>query len=117
MHELSIAKSMVDAVLEQTAPDRVVAVHLELGKLSGVEVDAIDFCFDVVTRGTRLEGARLSIEQPAGQGRCRRCGAEFAVTSLLSECACGSLDIELSSGDQVRIRHVEVKRDVRDLRV
>lgn len=117
MHELSIAQSMVEAVLEQTSSDRVLAVHLEIGKLSGVEVDSIRFCFDVVTRGTRLEGARLSIDQPAGHGRCRDCGARFDVASLLSGCPCGSLDVELSSGDQVRIRHVEVRRDVRDLRV
>lgn len=117
MHELSIAQSMVQAVRDFTGGAKVVAVRLEIGRLSGVEVDSIRFCFDVVIRGTPLEGARLHVDEVPGHGRCRACGSEFEVTIPLPACACGSVDVETTSGDQVRIRDVEVVRHVRDVRV
>ena len=55
MHELSIANSLVESVAEaaqQAGAARVVAVHLRLGALSGVERDALEFCYDIASRGT-----------------------------------------------------------------
>lgn len=117
MHELAITQCVVEAVVERVGPDRVTMVRLEIGALSGVEVDAVRFCFDVVARGTSVEGARLEIDEPAGEGHCRRCAARFPVTDPLAVCDCGSVDVRISSGDQLRVREVEVARDVRDVRL
>ncbi|WP_199431946.1 hydrogenase maturation nickel metallochaperone HypA [Qaidamihabitans albus] len=117
MHELSITQSMVEAIAEQTGGRRVLRVVLEIGRLSGVEVDAVRFCFDVVAAGTAVEGAELEIDEPQGQARCRQCGTTFEPSDPLAGCACGSLDLEVTSGEQLRIREVRVKRDVRDVRV
>lgn len=117
MHELSLAHSVVEAITDRLGEQPVVRVRLEIGKLSGVVVDSIRFCFEVVTQGTTLQGATLQIEEPDGQARCRHCGNEFAVTDLLAACDCGSLDIAIQAGDQLRIQEVEVARDVRNLRV
>lgn len=65
MHELSVAISLVDAACERLdalGDVRVEAVCVRLGPLSGVVKDALLFCFDAATQGTRLEGARLDIE-------------------------------------------------------
>ncbi|WP_019819100.1 hydrogenase maturation nickel metallochaperone HypA/HybF [Saccharomonospora saliphila] len=117
MHELSITQGVVRAVVEHTGGDRVLVVRLEIGALSGVEVDSVRFCFDAVTRGTPLDGAELVVDRPEGRGRCRPCGAEFPLGSVLDGCACGSLDVEVVAGEQLRIRNVEVARDVRNMRV
>ena len=63
---------------------------LEVGKLSGVMADAIAFCFDVVARGTILEGASLEILEIDGLARCETCGLEFEAETLFAPCACGS---------------------------
>ncbi|PRX51006.1 hydrogenase nickel incorporation protein HypA/HybF [Prauserella shujinwangii] len=117
MHELSIAQSIVSGITEQVGDRNVLRVGLEIGRLSGVEVDAIRFCFDVVAAGTPVEGAELVIDEPPGRARCRGCGAESALADLLGGCACGGLDLEVLSGEQLRIREVRVQRDVRDVRV
>ncbi|ACU95862.1 hydrogenase maturation nickel metallochaperone HypA [Saccharomonospora viridis] len=117
MHELSITQSVVDAVVEHTAGARVLSVRLEIGALSGVEADAVRFCFDAVTRGTPVDGAELVIEHVPGEGRCGSCGADVRLTSFLDVCACGSTDVEVTSGQQLRIRDVEVVRDVRNMRM
>lgn len=108
MHELAIAQSVVDAVVERLGESRVTAVHLTVGRLSGVDVEAIRFCFDLVAQGTVVESARLEIEEPPGQARCRACGTGFPVDDLLLVCGCGSMDVELRSGSELTVRAVEV---------
>ncbi len=59
MHELSITRNIVAIVGEAAKGRRVQRVTLEVGKLSGVMSEAVAFCFEAVTAGTALEGARL----------------------------------------------------------
>ena len=108
MHELAITQSVVEAVAERVGPARVTAVHLTVGRVSGIDVEAIRFCFDLVAEGTVAEGARLEISEPAGRARCRRCGADFAVDDLVLLCPCGSVDVELNQGQELLVRAVEV---------
>lgn len=108
MHEMAITQSVVAAVCDRMGDRPVRRVCLEVGKLSGVVADSIQFCFDLVTAGTTLEGAVLEIVQPGGQARCRDCGAEFAMNDLLMLCECGSANRELLAGEELRIREVEV---------
>lgn len=112
MHELSITQSIVAAVAERLPDARVVGVRLEIGMLSGVVVDSVRFCFDLVTEGTNLEGARLRVDQPAGRFRCRRCAAEFGHDFPIATCACGSTDVAVLAGQELRIKSVEVAAGV-----
>jgi len=66
MHELGITRNIVAIVGEAAKGRRVVRVTLEVGALSGVMTDAIAFCFDVVAKGTPVEGAVLDIVSLAG---------------------------------------------------
>jgi hydrogenase nickel incorporation protein HypA/HybF len=108
MHELAIAESVVDTVTERLPCAKVTRVHLEIGPLSGVVADSIRFCFDLATEGTGLAGAQLDITEPPVQCRCRSCGAEFAPDSPVVLCACGSPDVAVLSGEQLKIISVSV---------
>jgi hydrogenase nickel incorporation protein HypA/HybF len=66
MHELGITRNIVAIVGEAARGRRVVRITLEVGALAGVEVRAIAFCFDVVAKGTAVEGAVLDIVPLAG---------------------------------------------------
>ena len=69
MHELSIALSIVDGVEEEAARHGggpVRAVHLRLGRLSGVVREALLFAYDRACDGTSLEGSALQIEETEG---------------------------------------------------
>ena len=52
MHELSITQSVVDAVTRRMGDARVRRERLEVGRLSGLVPDAVQFCFEVVAAGT-----------------------------------------------------------------
>jgi hydrogenase nickel incorporation protein HypA/HybF len=108
MHELSIANSVVELCAERAMGARVLRVTLEIGHLAAVMPDALRFCFDVCTKDTALEGAALEIIETPGRARCRDCGAEVALADLLACCGCGSYNLELLAGDELKIRQMEV---------
>jgi hydrogenase nickel incorporation protein HypA/HybF len=108
MHELAIAESVVDTVTRRLPGATVTRVHLEIGALSGVVADSVRFCFDLATEGTGLAGAQLEITEPPAQGRCRACGTQFAPDGPIVLCPCGSPDVAVLSGDQLKIVSVSV---------
>lgn len=112
MHELSITQSVVAAVTDRLPDARVVGVRLEIGKLAGVVVDSVRFCFDLVTEGTNLEGAELVVDEPPGRFRCRRCSAEFEHDDLIATCPCGSVDVAVVGGLELCVKSVEVAAGV-----
>lgn len=108
MHELALMESLVATVDEQVAEARVTKVRLEIGRLSCVAPDALRFCFEVCAAGTRLEGAALDIVEIPGRGRCRACDAEVALDDVLATCGCGSFDLQVIAGQELRLKDVEV---------
>ncbi len=108
MHELSITQSVVDAVCERAAGRSVRRVRVEVGKLTAVVAESMQFCFELVTEGTVLQGASLDIDQPQGCAHCRTCGTDFALRDLVLLCPCGSADVEVTAGRELRIVSMEV---------
>ena len=108
MHELAIAESVVETVTQRLPDAKITRVHLEIGALSGVVADSIRFCFDLATEGTGLAGAELKITEPPAQCRCRTCGGEFQPDSPIVLCPCGSPDVAVLSGEQLKIVSVSV---------
>lgn len=85
MHELSIAISIVDQVgveLSAKAAAVVRVVHLQLGRLSGVDKAALGFCYSAACEGTALEGSRLAIEEVPVTLYCAACGKHSDPPSL-----------------------------------
>ena len=108
MHELAITESLVAAIAEKVGTARVTRVRLEIGKLSGVVAESVRFCFDVCAAGTALEGATLEILEPASLVLCRECRAETELADGIPLCACGSGNVEITGGAELRIQEVEV---------
>jgi hydrogenase nickel incorporation protein HypA/HybF len=112
MHEMSLAQSVVE-IVERTAAanggGRVSAVRLEIGALSHVEVEALRFCFDAVTRGGAAEGARLELDSPPGQAWCMPCGATVPLARLGDACPhCGSHQLQVTQGEEMRVKDIEL---------
>lgn len=109
MHELGITRSIVSIVEEAANGRRVRRVTLDVGRLAGVIPEALSFCFDVVSRGTMLDGARLDIREIDGRCRCLDCGAEFETSTLYQACGCGSRHLERLAGEELKIREMELE--------
>lgn len=110
MHELAIAESVLSAITARIGDRQVVQVRLEIGRLSGVSVDSLRFCFELAAEGTGIDGAELTIDEPPGRARCATCSEEFVLEDRILLCACGSSDVRLLGGDELRILSVEMSR-------
>jgi hydrogenase nickel incorporation protein HypA/HybF len=108
LHELSIAVSMVERVLEESESRgglRVEAVHLKLGVLSGVDKDALAFSYEVACDGTALAGSSLIIDLIPLLIYCDVCAAE---RSPLSNWEIACPDCHSPSQKILRGRELEV---------
>jgi hydrogenase nickel incorporation protein HypA/HybF len=105
-------ESIVDAVIERVGDAQVVRVRLEIGKLSGVVPDALRFCFELATAETPLAGAALEIIEIPGRARCMQCLADVELEDQIALCVCGSANLDFVSGQELKIKDVEVAPDV-----
>jgi len=109
MHEMSISQGIIDLCLEHAGGRRVTSVDVEIGELSSVVPEAIEFCFEACSRETALEGAKLNIARVPGAGQCQECGRETALTELYGSCLhCGSSRVSILAGEELRVREIEV---------
>jgi hydrogenase nickel incorporation protein HypA/HybF len=113
MHELSLAQELVERLEEVARREgavRIVSIRLVLGALSGVDLDAFEFAFPEVARGSLAEGAELLVEERPVSVRCRRCRdlSEPGYPALRCE-KCGSGDVEIVTGREFDVLSMEVR--------
>ncbi len=112
MHEMSLAEGVLQIIEDHARSqgfERVTAVTLEIGQLAGVEVEALRFAFDVVTRDSIAEGARLEIDAVPGQGWCLKCSEPVALAALFDACPrCGTYQVQATGGTEMRVKELAV---------
>ncbi len=112
MHEMALSESVLERIEANARTDgftRVVAVHLEIGELAGVDIDAMRFSFDAVTRGTLAEAARLDISSPPGEAWCMPCGHAVVIARRFDPCPdCGSHQLQVTGGTDMLLKSLEV---------
>ena len=113
MHEMSLAEGIL-RVAEEAAPregfTRVQVIRVEVGRLAGVEVEALRFCFDVVVRDSLAEGARLDIVDSPGCGWCIDCSTEVGIDALYDPCPqCGGYRVQATGGLEMRVVDLQVE--------
>lgn len=112
MHEMSLAEGVLQ-LLEDAARQqkftKVITVWLEIGQLSGVEVEAMQFCFDAVTRDSVAQGAKLEIVMLPGVGWCMACAVSVPMAEVFGECPhCGGHQMQVTGGTEMRVKELEV---------
>jgi len=112
MHELSIAMSIIDqatAAAKAESATTVNTIELEVGTLSGVMIDSLTFCFDLASRDTLLEGAKLTIHPIPAHGKCLNCDLECEVESLPMQCpGCGEYLLSIRNGKDIKILSITI---------
>jgi hydrogenase nickel incorporation protein HypA/HybF len=112
MHELSLTQSLVEIAEEHARRAGATAIRgitLEVGALSGAVPEALEFAFDVCSKGTLAEGAVLTIRRRAGHGRCAACGVAADCAELTAVCpVCGALAFDLDAGRELRVLELEI---------
>ncbi len=113
MHELSLVQSLLEIVDEHASShgfERVNSLTLSYGRLAGIEESALAFGFEVLSKGTRAQGAQLILEVSPGRLQCLQCLREFETGEFAHTCpGCGSLQVVLIGGlEELRLLEMDV---------
>lgn len=111
MHEVSIAEgilSAVDKTLADEPKTKVTSVTVSIGELAGVEIDALMFAWDSVTRGTRADKAKLLINRIDGEAWCMNCAKNVALHRHGDPCpSCGGFQLMPVKGHELKVDTLE----------
>ena len=113
MHELAITQSILDVTrkaAEEHGAGRVLSVRIVLGQYSGVVPQCVQDYFDVVSRDTIAQGARLEFRRLPAVIRCERCGRDSEIDIRQVRCPlCGSTRLKLIQGREFYIESLEAE--------
>ncbi len=85
MHEYGLMEAVVARALEACGNDagaRPVRLHVQVGEFAFASQESLETAFEVLTRGTPLEGAQLDIERVPGRASCEACGFSGSARDL-----------------------------------
>ena len=124
MHEFSVTSQIVEAILKEAEKhnaNKVVEVHLDVGKLTFLGLEQVRFSYEVLVKGTIMEGSELHIKERNGIVKCRSCGYEgdfkyeddpfYHIPTPTLHCPeCGET-VEIVGGRECTIRDVKLLID------
>jgi hydrogenase nickel incorporation protein HypA/HybF len=122
MHEASITQAMLGMALEHAQGQRITDIYLQVGKMSFVVPECVEFYFEVLSKGTLAEGARLHFETQPIEMTCTDCGRQADLTEFMDEqpraimvkaldrgCECGSKNLRVTGGTGFNMLSLEVE--------
>ena len=115
MHELAVTKSILETACrhaEKAGARRVTMLRLVVGDLSSFVDDTVAFYWDIISKGTVCEGAKLEFQRVRARIVCEDCGKENDLERELLPCPdCGSQSIRVIGGDEFRLESMDIEED------
>lgn len=124
MHEVSVVSGMIEAALAELKgynAARVEELTLVIGDMTSLGEEQLSFAYEVMTKGTELEGSVLRFEREPVRLRCGNCGYEGPAETLRNdfyghvvpviscpECKGGA---EITSGTACTIRSMTIREE------
>ena len=113
MHELAITEGIIRAAVpdaEKHGAKRILEIHLKIGELSGVLPECIQYYFDIASRGTIAENAKLTVEKIPVTIACPDCGYAGVVDLKKIRCPqCGGTGFRLTGGKEYFVDSLEAE--------
>jgi len=112
MHELSIAMGIVAIAkkeAEKAKVSEIKAIDLEIGTLSGVEIESLNFVWSMAVANSVLEHAEKRIHTITSKAICLDCNYDYDIENYFDECPkCGSHLKNIYQGKEMRVKSLEV---------
>ena len=113
MHEYAITENIIKTVNTEAAKagaKKITEIKLVIGDLSSVVDESVQMYFDIISKGTLAECAKLVFKRVPAEYRCKKCGNEFVRKSSSFNCPeCGGDSILTDKGKEFYIESIEVE--------
>jgi hydrogenase nickel incorporation protein HypA/HybF len=108
MHELSIAINIVDIASDEARKakkDFFSEIEIEIGSMSGIVHEALEFAMTEAIKNTCLERAKLTYTIISAEANCEKCCNKFEVDDFFAVCPkCGSFKTNVTKGKDLTIK-------------
>lgn len=116
MHEFSLARVLVQQVVElqhRERATRVNVVYLRVGEFAGVDAELLGVAFEtLVSEMQGLASARIVLEPVPLAARCDSCGKEFLVKQFRFACPhCGHGKVTIVHGEELQLERIEMETE------
>ncbi|HJX71618.1 MAG TPA: hydrogenase maturation nickel metallochaperone HypA [Bacteroidales bacterium] len=112
MHEFSIALNIVEIAIETARAndaETVNEVEVDVGDISGVVYEALEFALQSAIKGTILENSHFRLNRIRARVICNECRHDFEPTDFLPVCTkCGSSDIRIVRGKELKVKSINI---------
>ena len=110
---MGVAQQLVQIALDSIPEDienpTVEIVNLKIGKLASVVEHSLTFCFEIITKDTPMENAKLMIDFIPVTVHCKSCDNNWEVTGPVFKCPfCEDGDVEMVTGREIEITSLEL---------
>jgi hydrogenase nickel incorporation protein HypA/HybF len=113
MHELAIAMNIIELAEENANKANasvVLEIELDIGKQSGVVIEALMFAIESAKQGTILEKANWIINEIPALAKCSSCQNEFVPDDFFTPCPhCGNPFSDIIQGKELRVKTIKVE--------
>lgn len=112
MHELSIVMSIISIAQEQAEKANasvIEEIELEIGTLSGIEIQALEFAWQQGCKNTILQQANKKINIIPARAKCSDCNTEFDIQNYYDACpVCGEHLLTILQGKELRVKSLVI---------
>lgn len=113
MHEYGVTQNIVNIVVKEADnnnANKINSITLVVGELSSIIGDSVQMYFDILSKDTPSEGAKLIFKRVKAQFECRQCNNLFERQNTDFECPkCGGLGKPTGIGKEFYIESIEVE--------
>ena len=108
MHELSVAESIMETIEQHAGKSRVSALTVEIGVLSGVFSESLQFYLDSLLEERQGVGAIVHLKLIPARFECD-CGHTYEIVKFRENCPqCGGSERRVTGGRDCVIESIEV---------
>ncbi len=114
MHELSVTESVLEIACkhaEKAQAKKVTDIYLVIGRLSSIVDDSVSFYWEMISKNTVCEDAKLHFKRIPAKLLCLQCSHEYILDDELTPCPnCGSARVKVISGNEFNLDSIEIQR-------
>jgi len=112
MHEFSITLNILNIVEENAKKLNAKIVHeieMDIGVLSGVDYEALEFAMQHTKKSEMLENAVLVINKIPAKARCKSCDFEFGIDDFYTPCPeCEKYHHDIIQGTELKVKAIKI---------
>lgn len=113
MHELPVTESILEISLRharQAHARRITDLYLVIGQLASIVDDSVQFYWDIISKDTLAEGARLHFRRIETEMHCQDCNIRYKPAAFDMSCpSCGGSNVKVVAGEEFFLESINVE--------